>query len=169
MYKLYSQRQNTNQTCHPLEYDKIPQEFIQQYLYIARDLFNASPKPAYGQHRYWECLAKKYCREKGIELLGEDTGEYALEIELFLKHPDTTTEDILALVEKYNNGWIPCSERLPERGQTVLWSINTEKLLDAPYPVILGTVGVESTSERRWKTWANAWQPLPAPYKGEQK
>ena len=99
MYKLYSQRQNTNQTCHPLEYDKIPQEFIQQYLYIARDLFSASPKPAYGQHRYWECLAKKYCREKGIELLGEDTGEYALEIELFLKHPDTTTEDILDIVE----------------------------------------------------------------------
>ena len=99
MYKLYSQRQNTNQTCHPLEYDKIPQEFIQQYLYIARDLFNASPKPLSGKHRYWECLAKKYCREKGIELLGEDTGEYALEIELFLKHPDTTTEDILDIVE----------------------------------------------------------------------
>lgn len=99
MYKLYSQRQNMDQTCHPLEYDKIPQAFIQQYLYIARDLFNASPKPAYGQHRYWECLAKKYCREKGIELLGEDTGEYALEIELFLKHPYTTTEDILDIVE----------------------------------------------------------------------
>ncbi len=99
MYKLYSQRQNTNQTCHPLEYDKIPQEFIQQYLYIARDLFNASSKPLSGKHCYWECLAKKYCREKGIELLGEDTGEYALEIELFLKHQDTTTEDILDIVE----------------------------------------------------------------------
>ena len=99
MYKLYSQRQNASQACSPLEYDTIPKEFIQQYLYIARDIFNASPKPAYGQHRYWECLAKKYCREKGIELLGEDTGEYALEIELFLKHPDTTTEDILDIVE----------------------------------------------------------------------
>ena len=28
MYKLYSQRQNTNQTCHPLEYDKIPHKTI---------------------------------------------------------------------------------------------------------------------------------------------
>ena len=99
MYKLYSQRQNASQACSSLEYDTIPKEFIQQYLYIARDIFNASPKPAYGQHRYWEYLAKKYCREKGIELLGEDTGEYALEIELFLKHPDTTTEDILDIVE----------------------------------------------------------------------
>ena len=99
MYKLYSQRQNTNQTCHPLEYDKIPQEFIQQYLYIAQDFFNASLKPIYGRHRYWEYLCKTYCRERGIPLIGEDSEEYAWELDLYMKHPDTRSDEILDIVE----------------------------------------------------------------------
>ena len=99
MYKLYSQRQNTNQTCHPLEYDEIPQEFIQQYLYIAQDFFNASLKPIYGRHRYWEYLCKTYCRERGIPLIGEDSEEYAWELDLYLKHPDTRSDEILDIVE----------------------------------------------------------------------
>ena len=66
------------------------------------------------------------------------------------------------LAEEYNNGWIPCSERLPEANQIVLtcdkdgWmSVN----VNMPY------AGVKNEFECGYYV---AWMPLPEPYhKGE--
>jgi len=99
MYKLYSQRQKASTPVGALEYEHIPQTFIQQYLYIARDFFATLPHPFGERHRYWEALCEVYCREKGIPLIGEESGEYALELESFLKTPSTSAEDILDIIE----------------------------------------------------------------------
>ena len=67
-----------------------------------------------------------------------------------------------------NNGWIPCSERLPEDGTTVLIQDFEEY-----YEVSICETrnGVKGFSSGDWWTSANnyiAWQPLPKPFqKGE--
>lgn len=68
-----------------------------------------------------------------------------------------------SLTEKFNDGWIPCSERLPET--------------DGKYIVCTTKGSVYCTKyHSRWKSFGTdmnthieAWQPLPAPYqpKGE--
>ena len=69
--------------------------------------------------------------------------------------------------EKYNNGWIPCSEKLPELRQDVLVTVK--------YTGFMGMHGYwiktgHMESENDW--WGDcsggeviAWQPLPKPYK----
>ena len=74
--------------------------------------------------------------------------------------------------EKYNNGWIPCSERLPEDKQTCLV---TARIYFTPDHVdeIDNYIGVEIDTYSKQFGWLGtepiAWQPLPAPYppKGE--
>ena len=68
-------------------------------------------------------------------------------------------EIVNELAEEHNNGWIPCSERLPEANQKVLtcdkdgWiSVN----VNMPY------IGVRNDFECGYYV---AWQPLPQPYK----
>ena len=97
--KLYSQRLKENNPPQPLVYDSIPQEFIQQYFYIAEDFFNTLPKPLSEGHRYWECLCRKYCLEKGIPLLGEDSECYCEELMFYLKSFEACVEDILDIIE----------------------------------------------------------------------
>ena len=68
--------------------------------------------------------------------------------------------------EKYNNGWIPCSERLPECGIKVLVQygcgrINIEECKK-------NTDGIIGFYDGNY--WSNAdnysaWQPLPEPFK----
>ena len=99
MYKLYSQRLKENISQQPLIYNSIPQEFIQQYFYIAEDFFNTLPKPLSNRHRYWEILCRKYCLEKGIPLLGEDSECYCDELMLYLKSSEVCVEDILDIIE----------------------------------------------------------------------
>lgn len=62
-------------------------------------------------------------------------------------------------VERQNN-WIPCSERLPENGESVLICYESEGVI------------VQAISERIGEVWYRlsgikpiAWQPLPSPYK----
>ena len=97
--KLYSQRLKENNPQQPLVYDSIPQEFIQQYFYIAEDFFNTLPKPLSERHRYWEILCRKYCLEKGIPLLGEYSECYYEELMLYLKSSEACVEDILDIIE----------------------------------------------------------------------
>ena len=74
--------------------------------------------------------------------------------------------------EKYNNGWIPCSERLPEDKQTCLV---TARIYFTPDHVdeIDNYIGVGIDTYSKQFGWLGtetiAWQPLPATYqpKGE--
>ena len=69
--------------------------------------------------------------------------------------------------EKYNGGWIPLSERLPEEGIPVLvqdYNGNYEIGICEKRKFNNYVIGIKSGD---WWTWANnyiAWQPLPEPY-----
>ena len=85
-------------------------------------------------------------------------------------------DDLIEIVkheaEQYNNGWIPCSERLPEDKQTCLV---TARIYFTPDHVdeIDNYIGVGIDTYSKQFGWLGtetiAWQPLPAPYqpKGE--
>lgn len=78
---------------------------------------------------------------------------------------DGVIEIVNQLAEEYNGGWIPCNERLPEAGQTVL-----VQDFEDYYEVCNCETkqGVKGFSSGDWWASANnyiAWQPLPAPYK----
>ena len=93
-------------------------------------------------------------------------------LENFLK---AITNEAIEIVkqetEQYNNGWIPCSEKLPELRQDVLVTVK--------YTGFMGMHGYwiktgHMEAENDW--WGDcaggdviAWQPLPEPYqpKGE--
>ena len=94
-------------------------------------------------------------------------------LENFLK---AITNEAIEIVkqeaERYNNGWIPCSEKLPDVRQDVLVTVK--------YTGFMGMHGYwiktgHMEAENDW--WGDcaggeviAWQPLPLPYrsKGEQ-
>ena len=93
-------------------------------------------------------------------------------LENFLK---AITNEVIEIVkqeaEQYNNGWIPCSEKLPDVKQDVLVTVK--------YTGFMGMHGYwiktgHMEAENDW--WGDcaggeviAWQPLPQPYqpKGE--
>ena len=69
------------------------------------------------------------------------------------------------VLEEYNGGWIPCSERLPEENQVVI-------LQDFYENITIGKMeihnGLEGFADDDWWSSANnyvAWQPLPEPFK----
>lgn len=55
--------------------------------------------------------------------------------------------------------WIPCGERLPSDGELCLVSVIMD---DAPYEIIIS----DSVTYCYERGWANAWMPLPEPWKG---
>ena len=89
-------------------------------------------------------------------------------LENFLK---AVTNEAIEIVkqeaEKYNNGWIPCSEKLPDVRQDVLVTVK--------YTGFMGMHGYwiktgHMEAENDW--WGDcaggeviAWQPLPKPFK----
>ena len=77
---------------------------------------------------------------------------------------DDAIEIVKQEAEQYNNGWIPCSERLPEERETVLLQD-----FDGFYELGVCTVkcGIKGFEDGDWWSSANnfiAWQPLPQPY-----
>ena len=68
---------------------------------------------------------------------------------------------------EYNNGWIPCSEKLPEEATT--YQVTEEVIINSrkQYVVDMRLFGTEG----EWLCPSNrkiiAWQPLPEPYKPE--
>ena len=84
-------------------------------------------------------------------------------------------DDLIEIVkqeaEKYNNGWIPCSEKLPELRKDVLVTVKyTGSMGMHGYWIKTGHMEAENDW---WGDCAGgeviAWQPLPQPYqpKGE--
>ena len=75
-------------------------------------------------------------------------------------------EIVNQLAEESNNGWIPCSERLPSKKQVVLANVSYSN------PSINNGNHVIISEYRGEDFWHNgiiiAWQPLPAPYKPKE-
>jgi len=74
---------------------------------------------------------------------------------------------ISALTQQLNNGWIPVSERLPDKGGYYLVGTRYET------PRVM--IGFYYAELKIWNYWMSqlpiqsviAWQPLPEPYKEE--
>lgn len=80
-------------------------------------------------------------------------------------------------MEYWNNGWIPCSERLPEIGTLVLVTTESGNVCDN---VLIYDYEHSKSKEPCFHRWNDemwecytprvlAWQPLPAPYKPGEK
>ena len=83
-------------------------------------------------------------------------------LENFLK---AITNEAIEIVkheaEKYNNGWIPCSERLPKYGEVVMCSCTNSGITIS----CITHKGVKpSKSVRFGQHSVIAWQPLPKPF-----
>lgn len=76
----------------------------------------------------------------------------------------------LQVAEEYNNGWIPCSERLPkqydypEQNYRVLASCTDGIVRNTTIKSLLENKGHYNLGE---KFYYNAWMPLPQPFKEE--
>lgn len=81
---------------------------------------------------------------------------------------DCCCEAVDRVKEEYNNGWIPCSERLPDAEADVLLSLRS---LDIYVGFMANTEGMFYVEGEGYVEYENvlAWQPLPTPYqpKGE--
>ena len=73
------------------------------------------------------------------------------------------------LAEEHNNGWIPCSERLPKENESVLLQDYECHMTIERCKTKYGIIGFEDDYGWASANCSLAWLPLPAPYKGEQK
>ena len=101
---------------------------------------------------------------------------------------DKAISIVQEVAEEYNDGWIPCSVRLPEEHDSIFAKLKgTDKWYDAMFEKISDDVNVTvefedgtrktmtlHTNDGKWNTGNRiakfnviAWQPLPEPYKGE--
>ena len=64
--------------------------------------------------------------------------------------------------EQYNNGWIPCSERLPKYGEVVMCCCTNSGITIS---CITHKGAKPSKSVRFGQHSVIAWQPLPEPFK----
>lgn len=84
---------------------------------------------------------------------------------------DECMEIVDELSKEYkSNGWIPVSEKLPEEESEVIVSTKTERVKVGIYTKKYGfgmREGFICDDGFMYINTANAWQPLPEPYKGE--
>ena len=119
-------------------------------------------------------LIERLEKEQGDEL------DYNLSDRLWIRHwndcIDNTIEIINQLAEEHNNGWIPCSERLPKKSGKYIVTQERYMLEDRnckkPIAIEVDYVdfnAIDNVWNRARFFKIIAWMPLPAPYKGEQK
>ena len=123
------------------------------------------------QKEYYKDIRKNtHCRVTETSERDSCSADHYLDARL--RCVDDITEIVKQEAEKYNNGWFPCSERLPEDKQTCLV---TARIYFTPDHVdeIDNYIGVGIDTYSKQFGWLGtetiAWQPLPAPYqpKGE--
>ena len=87
---------------------------------------------------------------------------------------DNSIKIVNEVAEEYNNGWIPCSERLPEdreeklvylsSGRTTIAKYNEHRLPFSDCPIGWGYDSSNGYIDFESET-VIAWQPLPEPFK----
>ena len=77
---------------------------------------------------------------------------------------DMTKDIVKEVEEEYNNGWIPCSEMLPDVEADVLLSLRS---IDVHTGFMSNTEGYFYVDGEGYVEFENvlAWQPLPEPFK----
>lgn len=116
---------------------------------------------------------KKYNSEQAdIWRDGADKDAYLREMkDLYMDRANTfgrVLNEIKALEEEYNNGWIPCSERLPDIYTSVL--ITYRRQHDGYSKVVVARMQADCEWKIEFGGYCGsenvvAWQPLPEPYK----
>ena len=121
-----------------------------------------------------------YCAEQAeMNLEAECNSEIASYFrdrkELYLDRANIYGEvmrEIDRLAVEYNNGWIPCSERLPEIGQEVIVATKNGSVYSNIYYDYIDNNAKEPCFHRwddeMWNCFmldVIAWQPLPEPFK----
>lgn len=107
-------------------------------------------------------------------IVDNDAGHRAVEIIEHIAEEYKSTEYINCSTDKSTDGWIPCSEQLPEEGVDVL--VWFEYFRFGNYNRLFQTAGISYTYDGKWSGFVNgssgwrdlkiiAWQPLPQPYK----
>ena len=106
---------------------------------------------------------------KILERLKEAT--YRIDDSATLSTRDVVNEEdakeiVQEVAEEYNDGWIPCSERLPEYGEVVMCSCTNGGITIS---CITHKGVIPSKSVRFGQHLVIAWKSLPSPYqpKGE--
>lgn len=95
-----------------------------------------------------------------IGMCGASANAYCGEVDAYEK----AIEIVKDLAEEHNNGWIPCSERLPDVEADALLSLRS---LDVYTGFRANTEGCFYVEGEGYVEFENvlAWKPLPAPYK----
>ena len=104
--------------------------------------------------------------EKIIEKLEEQKSgltEWA-EDEAFKLATDKAIEIVKQEAEQYNNGWISCSEQLPEKYSVLCCDKYGEMIVGHPYFDEVSDTNYSSESDNEMMYNCVAWQPLPSPY-----
>ena len=81
---------------------------------------------------------------------------------------DKAKKIVQEVAEEYNNGWIPCSDRLPEDDSICIVTVeypNNETVVDYGWFDIKRVCWFVGMQEFRTSNIL-AWQPLPEPFKG---
>jgi hypothetical protein len=101
------------------------------------------------EYCWQKCGAVEHCKE--CNRLGNGITDYF--------------ENYDSLVEEYNNGWIPCSELLPEEGKTVLLFTDKDLVRQGTRFISFdhNRYDLDGTTLICWDEEIVAWQPLPEP------
>lgn len=90
--------------------------------------------------------------DEAIEIVKQEAEQY------------TSTEHINCSSDSSTNGWVPCSERLPETYTVLCCDKYGEMLVGHPYFDEVSNTNYSAESDNEMMYNCIAWQPLPEPY-----
>ena len=73
------------------------------------------------------------------------------------------------MVKESGSGWIPCTERMPEKEGFYLISVDSDYAGQPQYIVRIGHFNEKYGLFYDYGKLVEAWQPLPEPWKGGAK
>lgn len=123
-------------------------EFIEKLIERLEEIYNRNDKAkkeAY-EEREWEYFDLFMHRNEGVY---------------------TSISIVNQLAEEHNNGWIACSERLPDVSGNYLTYVYYDDYENKYYSIEVDEIDCDGMVKEWNRTIGQivAWQPLPAPYK----